>query len=45
MQKKHVKNKKDMQYFAEALKYGYSLVFNTWPKDAPDANTDYEAGE
>jgi hypothetical protein len=43
MQKKHLKTKKQKQYYAEALKYGYSLVFNLWPKDAPDVNVDYEA--
>jgi len=45
MQRKHLKTKKQKQYYAEAMKYGYSLVFNLWPKDAPDANADYEAEE
>jgi len=43
MQKKHLKTKKQKQHYAEALKYGYSLVFNLWMKDAPDADVDYEA--
>jgi hypothetical protein len=42
MRKKNLKTKKQKQYYAEALKYGYSLVFNLWPKDAPDADIDYE---
>ncbi len=32
----------DLEYYAEALKYGYSLVFNLWTKDAEDAGRDYE---
>lgn len=35
--------KKDKQYYDEALKYGYCLVFHVWPKDAEDADVDYEA--
>jgi hypothetical protein len=35
--------KREKQYYSEALKYGYSLVFHLWPKDAPDANEDYES--
>ena len=41
VQRKEVK-KEEEQYYAEALKYGYSLVFHTWPKDAKDASKDYE---
>lgn len=40
-----LKKKKEKQYYAEAIKYGYSLVFHLWPKDAPDASRDYEAEE
>jgi hypothetical protein len=43
MQKKHLKTKKQRLYYAEAMKYSYSLVFNMWSKDAPDPTTDYEA--
>jgi hypothetical protein len=28
-----LKTKRERQYYSEALKYGYSLVFHTWPKD------------
>lgn len=42
MQRKYLKTKKQKQYYAEALKYGYSLVFNLWLKNAPDASVDYE---
>jgi hypothetical protein len=44
MQKKHLKTKRQRQYYAEAMKHGYSLVFNLWAEDAPDADSDYEAG-
>jgi hypothetical protein len=43
IQKKGLKTKKDKQFYAEAIKYGYSLVFNMWLKDAADADVDYEA--
>jgi hypothetical protein len=43
MQKKHLRTKRQKQYYAEAMKCGYSLVFNLWPKDSSDA--DYEAEE
>ena len=43
IRKKGLKTKKDKQCYAEAIKYGYSLVFNMWLKDAPDADVDYEA--
>ncbi|MCA1567287.1 MAG: hypothetical protein LC803_16870 [Acidobacteria bacterium] len=42
LQKKHLKTKEEKQYYSEAIKYGYSLVFHLWPKDAADAGTDYE---
>jgi hypothetical protein len=42
VQKKHLKKKKDLQYYSEALKYGYTMVFNLWPKNAEDANVDYD---
>lgn len=45
IQKRLLKKKKEKQYYAEAIKYGYSLVFHLWPKDAPDANRDYESEE
>ena len=41
LQKKQLKTKKHKQYYAEALKYGYCLVFNMWRKDAKDADVDY----
>jgi hypothetical protein len=37
MRKKGLKTKKDRQFYAEALKNGYTLVFHLWTKDAPDA--------
>jgi len=43
LQKQKLKTKKDKQYYAEALKFGYCLVFHVWPKDAEDADVDYEA--
>jgi hypothetical protein len=43
LQKREMRRKKDKQYYAEALKYGYCLVFHHWEKDAPDANTEYES--
>ncbi len=43
--RKSLKTKKEKQYYAEAIKYGYSLVFHLWPKDAADANRDYESEE
>jgi hypothetical protein len=42
MQKKFLKKRKEKQYYAEAIKYGYTLVFHMWPKDAPDADVVYE---
>jgi hypothetical protein len=27
-----LKSKEDRQYYSEALKYGYCLIFHTWPK-------------
>jgi hypothetical protein len=33
------------EYYAEAMKYGYSLAFHMWGKDADDANRDYEKEE
>ncbi len=43
LQKKKLKTKKEKQYYAEALKFGYCLVFHVWPKDAEDAEVEYEA--
>lgn len=34
---------KGRQYYAEALRDGYCLVFNTWPADSEDADVDYES--
>jgi hypothetical protein len=33
LQKSKLTTKKEIQYYAEALKYGYCLVFYTWPAD------------
>jgi hypothetical protein len=41
LQKRKLRTKKEKQYYAEAIKYGYSLVFHMWPKDAPDANSEF----
>lgn len=35
IEKAKLRTKKDKQYYAEAVKYGYCLVFNMWPKNAP----------
>ena|SRR3712207_1313135 len=43
IQKKGLKTKKDKQFYSEAIQYGYTLVFHMWPKDAEDADVDYEA--
>jgi hypothetical protein len=43
IQRRSLKKKKEKQYYTEAIKFGYSLVFHLWPKDAPDAKTDYES--
>jgi hypothetical protein len=40
IQKREMRTKRDRQYYAEAIKYGYSLVFHLWPKDAPDAEVE-----
>ena len=45
IQKKKLKTKKERQYYAEAIKYGYSLVFHMWPKDAEDADVDYDSAK
>ena len=42
LQKQKLKTKKDKKYYAEALKFGYCLVFHVWPTDAEDADVDYE---
>lgn len=31
LQKRKLKTKKEREYYSEALKYGYCLVFHTWP--------------
>jgi hypothetical protein len=41
LQKSKLKTKKDKQYYAEALRDGYCLVFNCWLADAHDANIEY----
>ena len=45
VQKSSCKKKLEKQCFSEALKYGYSMIFNMWRKDAPDAEIDYEVRE
>ena len=40
VQKNKLKTKKHKQYYSEAIKYGYCLVFHLWPKDAEDADLD-----
>ncbi len=42
VQKKQLKTKKQKQHYSEAIRYGYSLVFNMWRKGAKDAAVDYE---
>ena len=32
LKKQLLKTKKDKQYYSEALRYGYCLVFHTWQK-------------
>ncbi|HYE75388.1 MAG TPA: hypothetical protein VEF04_18735 [Blastocatellia bacterium] len=43
VRKRFLKKRKDKQFYSEALKHGYTLIFNMWPKDAPDAEIDYES--
>jgi len=43
LRKSKLKTKQEKRYYSEALKFGYSLVFHMWPKDAEDAAVDYEA--
>ena len=43
VQKNWCKKKLEKQCYSEAIKYGYSMIFNMWRKDAPDAKIDYEA--
>lgn len=38
IEKRKLRSKREKQYYAEAIKYGYCLVFHMWPKDAPGAN-------
>jgi hypothetical protein len=45
VQKSWCKKKLEKQCYSEAIKYGYSMIFNMWRKDAPDAAIDYEAKE
>jgi hypothetical protein len=45
VEKKSLRKKTEKQYYAEAIKYGYTLVIHMWPKDLPDADKDYEAEE
>ena len=45
IQKQQMRTKKEKQYYSEAIKYGYCLVFNHWPKDAPDSDTEYESSQ
>ncbi len=40
-----LKTKKEKQYYSEAIKYGYCLVFHMWPKGAPDAEVEYESNK
>jgi hypothetical protein len=42
IQKGGLKTKKDRGLYAEAIKYGYTLVFHMWPKGAEDAGVDYD---
>src|SRR5262245_7262881 len=43
IQKAKLRTKKDKQYYAQAIKYGYCLVFHMWAKNVPDANLEYES--
>jgi hypothetical protein len=43
VQKKWCKKKLDKQLYSEAIKYGYSMIFTMWRKDAKDADVDDEA--
>jgi len=42
IKKGKLRTKRERQYYAEAIKYGYCLVFHTWPNDAPDADSKHE---
>ena len=45
LQKGRLKTKRDRELYAEALRYGYTLAFYMWPKDAEDAEADGEYEE
>ena len=40
LQRSKMRTKKQKQYYEEAIKFGYCLVFHMWSKDAPDADQD-----
>jgi len=42
LQKCKLKTKSDKELYVEALKYGYTLAFYMWPKDAEDDVEDEE---
>jgi hypothetical protein len=41
VQESWCKKKLEKQCYSEAVKDGYSMIFNKWRKDAPDAEVDY----
>jgi hypothetical protein len=45
LQKSKLKTKMVKELYAEALKYGYTLAFYMWPKDAEDAEDGVEYKE
>jgi hypothetical protein len=45
VRKKWCKKKSEQRCYSEAMQYGYTLVFNMWPKDAPDADAEHDAEE
>jgi hypothetical protein len=40
LQKNKLKTKREKELYAEALKYGYTLAFYMWPKDAEGVEVD-----
>ena len=42
LRRSRLKTKKQKQFYAEALKYGYSLVFHMWLKDEPPSDVNSE---
>lgn len=38
LQRKNLTSEEEKKYYSEALRFGYCLVFHTWPKNADEAD-------